>query len=82
MDSEEAKDEEDRSTSLVTWISNLEKTHGDILTLLGFLNNHFNVSPESPLESVCKHVQFSTYETVEPHTLQAVAQVEKSADLP
>ena len=34
MDSKDAKEEEDDLSSLVTWISNLEKTRKDILTLL------------------------------------------------
>ena len=34
MNSEEAMDEDEEVPSLLTRISNLEKTHGDILTLL------------------------------------------------
>ena len=39
MDFEEVEDEEDDMASLVTCISNLEKTQGDILTLLRSMND-------------------------------------------
>ena len=55
IDSKDAKEEEeDPLMSLVNLISNLDKTQGDILTLLRSLNDHFNVIPKSPLESVHK----------------------------
>ena len=61
-------DSEDDLASLVTQISNLEKISGDIPTQLRLLSNCFNAVPKSPLESVCKQVQFANDEIVEPHT--------------
>ena len=83
MSSKEAEEEDEEPPSLPTRISNLEKTQGDILTLLRSLNDRFNsVVPDSPLESTRRRVQFATDETVEPRTPQAVVQVERDADMP
>ena len=56
MNSEDVKEEDHDMVILVTCISNLEKTQGDILTLLQSLNDRFNAILESPLESVRKQV--------------------------
>ena len=82
MNLEEDMGEEKEVPSLVTRISNLEKTQEDILTLLRSLNDHFNMVPESPLESARRHVHFETDESGETRTPQAVAPVETSAELP
>ena len=68
--------------SMDTRISNLEKNQADIETLLRSLKERLNPIIESPLESVCKRVHFQTDESAEPRTPQAVAQVEKRAELP
>ena len=68
---------------LITRISNLEKTQGDILTLLRSMNDRFNsVVQESPLESTRIRVQFAMDETVDPCTPHTVAQVDRETDLP
>ena len=83
MSSEEVEEEDETQSSLITRISNLEKTQGDILTLLRSMNDRFNsVVPESPLESTRRRVQFATDETVEPRTPHAVARVDRETDLP
>ena len=84
MSSEEDEEEDEtQESSLITRISNLEKTQGDILTLLRSLNDRFNsVVPESPLESTRRRVQFATDETVEPRTPHAVVRVDRETDLP
>ena len=82
MNSDEDMGEEEEVPSLVTRISNLEKTQADILTLLRSLNDRFNMVPESPLESAHRRVHFPTDGSVETRTPQAVAPVETSAELP
>ena len=83
MDKEDPKDEaEDTLVSLVTWVSNLEKTQNDILTLLCLMSNWLNAIPKSLIETACKCVSFVLDETVEPCTPLVIAHVESDVELP
>ena len=83
MSSDEAEEEDEEPPSLITRISNLEKTQGDILTLLRSLNDRFNaVVPPNPLENTRRRVPLAMDETVEPRTPHAVARVDRETDLP
>ena len=78
----EAEGEEVDVTNILSRISTLETSQGDILTLLQSMNNRLHVMSESPLEGARKRVQFAASEDVEPHTPLVTARVGGSAEPP
>ena len=67
--------------SLMTRVSNLEKTQNDILTPLHLMNDWLNGILESLIETTRKCVPFAPDKTVEPCAPQAAAHVESDAKL-
>ena len=50
----EAKGEEVDINDILSRISSLEKSHGDILTLLQYMNDCLHILFNNPLDNTCK----------------------------
>ena len=56
IETNEVKGEEVGVIDILSKIYSLEKSQGDILTMLQSMNNHLHVLTTNPLDSACKQV--------------------------